>query len=100
MIDLRRKLGMSAAEHGPATCIVVVEVQAADDVPFEVGCIVDSVHEVIAIGSENVGIVPRCGNAPWHCLLDMTKIKDRVLFLLDLDRVLQLRASAADGPVS
>ena len=60
VMDLRLRLGLDSCEYGPATCIVVTELQGDEErVPDLVGCIVDSVSDVRDILMEEVQTVPR-----------------------------------------
>ena len=88
VIDLRRKFGMEPAEFTNETCIVVVDVGRDADSAFRVGCIVDTVSEVLTIGAEHVEATPRCGNAAGDYVAGLAKLKDRVLILLDIERVI------------
>ncbi|MFT4511810.1 MAG: purine-binding chemotaxis protein CheW [Planctomycetota bacterium] len=88
VIDLRRKFGMEPTEFTNETCIVVVDCGEEPDSAFRVGCIVDSVSEVLTIGSEHIEGPPRCANASGDYLDGLAKLKDRVLILLDIDKVI------------
>jgi len=88
VIDLRRKFGMESAEFTNETCIVVVDVGKDADSAFRVGCIVDSVSEVMTIGTESFEPPPRCANAVGDYIAGLVKLKDRVLILLDIERVI------------
>jgi purine-binding chemotaxis protein CheW len=55
VVDLRARLGLERVEHTEKTCIVVIEVQdAEDDEIMQVGCIVDSVNEVMDLVEEQI----------------------------------------------
>lgn len=88
VIDLRRKFGMEPAEFTSETCIVVVDVGRDVDSAFRVGCIVDTVSEVLTISSEHFEATPRCANASGDYIAGLAKLKDRVLILLDIERVI------------
>lgn len=88
VIDLRRKFGMEPAEFTNETCIVVVDVGRDADSAFRVGCIVDTVSEVLTIGAEHFEATPRCANAAGDYIAGLAKLKDRVLILLDIERVI------------
>lgn len=100
VIDLRRALGMPPAAPTADTCIVVVELESAAEPACALGCIVDSVAEVVAVGDDCIAPSPRSGNGPWDRLTGIATVKDRVLFLLDLERVLMVRPGVAPGPPS
>ncbi len=88
VIDLRRKFGMEAAEFTNETCIVVVDVGRDAENTFRVGCIVDTVSEVLTIGAEHFEATPRCANATGDYIAGLAKLKDRVLILLDIAKVI------------
>lgn len=88
VIDLRRKFGMEPAAFTNETCIVVVDVGREAESTFRVGCIVDTVSEVLTIGAEHFEPTPRCANAAGDYIAGLAKLKDRVLILLDIERVI------------
>lgn len=88
VLDLRRKFGMEPAAFTSETCIVVVDVGRDQDTAFRVGCIVDTVSEVMTIGAEHFEPTPRCTNAAGDYIAGLAKLKDRVLILLDIERVI------------
>jgi purine-binding chemotaxis protein CheW len=87
VIDLAKRLGISSKERGETTRIIVVEV--ADNT---VGMTVDSVSEVLRLGSEFVEEVPSLidTEVPEHFIRGVGKLKDRLLVLLDLKNILTL----------
>jgi purine-binding chemotaxis protein CheW len=55
VVDLRARLGLESVEHTEKTCIVVIEVQDVEDEEImQVGCIVDSVNEVMDLVDEQI----------------------------------------------
>ncbi|MCB9879646.1 MAG: chemotaxis protein CheW [Planctomycetes bacterium] len=88
VIDLRRKFGMEPKEFTNETCIVVVDVGKDVESAFRVGCIVDSVSEVLTISADDFEPSPRCANAAGDYIAGLAKLKDRVLILLDIDKVI------------
>ena len=88
VIDLRRKFGMEPTEFTNETCIVVVDCSSDGESEFRVGCIVDSVSEVLTIGAEHCEGPPRCANSSGDYIDGLAKLKDRVLILLDIDKVI------------
>ena len=85
VIDLAKRLGISARQRGENTRIIVIEIK--ENI---VGMIVDSVSEVLRISSENIEEVPGLidSEVPEHYIRGVGKLKDRLLVLLDLNRVL------------
>ena len=88
VIDLRLKFGMQPAEYTNETCIVVVDVGREGENSVQVGCIVDTVSEVLSVEAEQFEGAPRCANAAGDYIAGLGKLKDRVLILLDIDKVI------------
>lgn len=92
VVDLRIKLGLPAPEQTSQTCIVVLEVEGGVDGELaQIGCVVDTVNEVLDIKSELLEAPPRfLGSISTGFILAMAKIpeKDRVVALLEIDKVL------------
>jgi purine-binding chemotaxis protein CheW len=85
VIDLAKRLEIPSLPKGDSSRIVVIEVEQNI-----VGMIVDSVSEVLRLPSENIEDVPPLieTEVPEHYILGVGKLKDRLLVLLDLDKVL------------
>jgi purine-binding chemotaxis protein CheW len=85
VIDLAKRLNISCKEKGDNTRIVIVEF--GDNT---VGMIVDSVSEVLRLSSEYVEEVPALikTEIPEPYIWGVGKLKDRLLILLDLKKVL------------
>jgi len=85
VIDLAKRLGIPSRPRGDTTRIIVIEIGENT-----VGMIVDSVSEVLRISSENIEEVPGLieTEVPEHYIRGVGKLKDRLLVLLDLSRVL------------
>jgi purine-binding chemotaxis protein CheW len=84
VVDLASRLGVASSDRGPATRIVVVEAQ-----DVKVGLIVDS-PEVINIDKEDIEASPALASADVESsfIKGVVKLGDRLLILLDVDRVL------------
>jgi purine-binding chemotaxis protein CheW len=83
VINLRRKFGLPPRERDGSTKIVVV------DVGTSAGMIVDSVSEVLRIPSDIVEPPPRMATGVGsECIRGVGKLKDRLLILLDIEKVL------------
>jgi purine-binding chemotaxis protein CheW len=88
VIDLRLKLGMFAAERTKDTCIVIVEIQM-DGEQMQLGCLTDSVQEVIDLDPSQIEPAPRIGTKlNTEFIQGMGKKDDKFLIILDIDRVL------------
>ena len=88
VIDLRLKFGMEPTDYTNETCIVVVDVGREGESAVQVGCIVDTVSEVLTVESEQFETAPRCANAAGDYIAGLGKLKDRVLILLDIEKVI------------
>lgn len=88
VIDLRLKFGMEEKDYDERTCIVVVELKTEDGVRTS-GIIVDMVQEVIDIDNCNIEPPPKSsGDINNNFLMGIGKIKDKVIILLDAEKVL------------
>ncbi|MDD5347189.1 MAG: chemotaxis protein CheW [Candidatus Omnitrophica bacterium] len=85
VIDLSKRLGVGSKERSEATRIIVVEVGENT-----VGMIVDSVSEVLRLSNDCVEDVPSLveTEVPEHYIRGVGKLKDRLLVLLDLNKIL------------
>lgn len=84
VIDLRTRLGMPRIEHGKETRIVVVELSGTT-----VGFIVDEVSEVLRIPKNITEAPPEMvAGLDSEYITAVGKLEDRLLILLDLEKVL------------
>jgi len=84
IIDLRIKLGLTRKDHTKNTRIVVVELKNKT-----VGFIVDEVNEVLRIPKEITEAPPEMiGNINREYITSIGKLEDRLLILLDLEKIL------------
>ena len=94
IIALRKRFGLPDQAHDKETRIVVLEVQN-----MVLGFIVDSVSEVLRIPADTVEAPLRLGNIEQEFVSGVGKLDDRLLILLDVDRIMggpetQLRSAA------
>jgi purine-binding chemotaxis protein CheW len=88
VVDLRLKFGLDAREDTERTCIVVLQV-ARDGALVTMGTIVDEVSEVLDIATEQLEPAPSFGaGIDADFILEMAKIGQKVVMLLDADKVL------------
>lgn len=100
IVDLRLKFGLKA-EIAERTCIVVVQVSMASGQNVQMGLIVDSVEEVVTLGSDEIEPTPEFGTRiDTTYLLGMAKVKGQVKTLLDIDRVVAQEAIERMAKVS
>ncbi|SKA71676.1 chemotaxis protein CheW [Desulfobaculum bizertense] len=84
IIDLRKRFGLSAREHDKHTRIIVIEINK-----MVVGFVVDSVSEVLRIPASTVEPPPPVvSGLESEYISGVGKLEDRLLILLDLDRLL------------
>lgn len=85
IIDLRTRLGMEKKDHTKDTRIIVVDLEGKT-----VGFIVDSVNEVLRIPSNVTEVPPELVTGiDSDYITAVGKLEDRLLILLDLDKVLK-----------
>ena|ERR1700686_1808557 len=89
VIALRKRFGLEQAPPDKQNRIVVVEIQGT-----VLGFIVDSVSEVLRIPADTVEPPPRLGLVEREYVSGVGKVGDRLLILLDADR---LMGGSADG---
>lgn len=95
VVDLRKRFGLAKREHSGDTRIIVVEVSGR-----VIGFTVDRVNEVLRINS---GIVepppPMASGVDSEYVRGVGKLEDRLLILLDLDRLFSAAEVAATDRV-
>jgi purine-binding chemotaxis protein CheW len=84
VITLRTRFGLDRIASGEQTRIVVIETKAT-----VLGIIVDSVSEVLRIPADSVEPPPRLGKVNREYVSGVGKIDDRLLILLDVDRLME-----------
>lgn len=88
VIDLRLKFGLLEQADTERTCIVVVQVEHAG-LRVTMGIIVDEVSEVLDIRGDQLEPAPSFGGSvDTDFILGMGKVGQKVVMLLDVDRVL------------
>ena len=92
IVDLRIKFGLPPVDYSERTCIVVVELTATDGTGH-MGLIVDAVHDVLTISTEDLTDSADLygGREPGY-VESLARVKGRVRILLNIDRML-----VADG---
>jgi purine-binding chemotaxis protein CheW len=93
VVDLRLKLAMRETEYGPFTVIIVVTIGTK-----VMGLIVDAVSDVLSIPRTDIQATPDLG-APVNArfIHGLAQAGDKLVALLDIDRVLGDDEVAADG---
>ncbi|OGX24403.1 MAG: chemotaxis protein CheW [Omnitrophica WOR_2 bacterium RIFCSPHIGHO2_02_FULL_45_21] len=87
VIDLAKRLNIPSKPRGNNTRIIIVEVAG-----MTMGMVVDSVSEVLRLSSENIEGVPSVieTEVEEHFISGVGKLQDRLLVLLDLEKILTL----------
>ena len=86
VIDLRVKLGLIKLEHGKNTRIVVIELKEQT-----IGFIVDEVNEVLRIPKSITETPPELiGGVNNEFITAIGKLEDRLLILLDLEKIFSI----------
>lgn len=90
VVELRKKFRMKAVEDTERTCIIVVQVKGTES-PITMGILVDEVSEVVDIDPGQLEAAPTFGtNVNTAFILALGKLGDRVVILLDADKVLTI----------
>ena len=93
VMDLRLRFNFAEATTTERTCIIVVQVKAADGKTTQMGLVVDAVEEVVNIANAEIEETPNFGGQiDTDYILGMAKIKDSVKALLDIDKVVGAEA--------
>jgi purine-binding chemotaxis protein CheW len=88
VVDLRLKFEMEATDPTNQTVIIVVQLALANG-GLTMGILVDEVLEVRAIAGDDIEPPPNLqGQSATTFILGVGKAEKRVIFLLDIDRVL------------
>ena len=88
VVDLRLKFNLNAEEATERTCVIVVDVDNGQGVNTLLGLVVDTVEEVLNVTENNVEPSPDFGTRlSTECCLGIAKVKDNVITLLDIEKV-------------
>jgi purine-binding chemotaxis protein CheW len=88
VIELRSRFEMPKLPDNDRTCIIVVQIKIGDS-SLTLGIVVDSVSEVLNINENQLESPPVLGDGiDVEFILGMAKYNNRVILLLDIDRVL------------
>jgi purine-binding chemotaxis protein CheW len=91
VMDLLARFGRPSSETTKRTCIVIVEVQTADQESQVIGVIVDAVNEVLDIAPTDIEPAPAFGaRIRTDFIQGMGKVKGKFVILLDADHVLSI----------
>ena len=95
VVDLRLRFKMEPSDYTDRTCIIVVEIENQVGM-IQIGVVVDSVSEVLNVGSDDIEEAPSFETKlDTEYILGMAKIDGGVKILLDIDKVLNDEEIAA-----
>ena len=96
VIDLRKRFGLPEAERTDESRIIIVEVEER-----MVGLTVDSVSEVISLDNKQIQEAPnQVAGGKTDLITGVGKVDDRMLIILDLDRILTSEEQIALDDIS
>ena len=96
VIDLRKRFGLAEAERTDDNRIIIVEVQDR-----MVGLTVDSVTEVIRLSNKQIQEAPdQVAGGQTNLIMGVGKVDDRMLIILNLDRILTSAEQLALNDIS
>ena len=88
ILDLRRRFGLETIAFGPTTVVIVVRVMSGRD-ERTVGVVVDAVSEVYNVDAADTKPPPDvCGTVDTVFVKALATIEDKMLILLDIDRLI------------
>ncbi len=91
IVDLRVRFQLASCEYTPTTVIIVLSVEHGEQQRV-VGVVVDGVSDVLDVSPGNVRKAPNLGGAiNQQYITGMITIEDRMLILLDVNKLLDLR---------
>lgn len=104
VVDLRTKFGLPETESTVDTSIIVMDIRTGEG-SITVGCLADSVQEVVDIAEETIEPPPTIGTAvDARFIRGLGQRNERFVIILDVDRVFHDEAedfaSVADVPLT
>ena len=91
VMDLLARFGRPSSDTTKRTCIVIVEVQTADQESQVIGVIVDTVNEVLDIAPTDIEPAPAFGaRIRTDFIHGMGKVKGKFVILLNANHVLSI----------
>ena len=98
VLDLKSKFNIGVTENNDRTCVIISEVKIGGAIHIN-GLIVDAVSEVLDISDGYIEPVPLYGKTQIdnEFLAGIGKVKDNVIILLDITKILESFVSAKAG---
>ena len=96
VIDLKEKFGIGKIEQTERTCIIIVDIRTESGIQTN-GLMVDTVSEVLDISEGYIEPTPKTSDLSieQEFMSGIGKIKDMVVILLDVQKILDLSETAA-----
>lgn len=90
VVDLRGRLGLASGAHGDDACVVVMDLTSPSGDAHQVGCIVESVDEILELSADQIEPAPFSGQSRTSTLSGLAKFEDhgKVVSLLDMNETL------------
>jgi len=89
LVDLRLCFGMAGSAMDDRTCVIVVRVERGKDHAAAMGVLVDEVSDVVYLAQDSIEPTPEFGTTvDTSFVKGVGRLEDRVVLLLDIDRVL------------
>lgn len=100
VVDLAVKFGLPATQVTPDTCIVIAEVQLGGEETV-MGLLADAVKQVIELAADRIEAAPVFGTTvDVDYLTGMGRADERLILMLDVDRVLSTDELVAAAEIS
>ena len=91
VVDLSARFGRNKTELSRRTCIVIIEVQNADESKLDIGVMVDSVSEVLEIPRSEIELPPAFGaKIRVDFIQGMGKVEGKFVIILNANKVLSI----------
>ena len=88
IIDLRQRFGLSKAEYGPLTVVIVLKVSTRKGARV-MGIVVDAVSDVYSLSSDEMKAAPDLGdNVNTSYIKGLVNVGNKMVILLDINELL------------
>jgi purine-binding chemotaxis protein CheW len=99
VVDLRSKFGLDQVQDTRKTCIIVMNIMQEDHALLALGIVVDEVLEVADFSEERLQPQPAFGaKVMANLILGIGRVDERVVILLDADRLVTAEEIAVVDP--
>jgi purine-binding chemotaxis protein CheW len=100
VIDLRARFGLPARAPDSSSVVIVVRVHTGNG-EKTAGIVVDAVSEVYSVAPEHIKPTPELGaTAERACVQNLASIDEKMVMLLDIDRLVASCVAAPEAPGS